>query len=124
MDADLLPPLLSAAILMCLVVISVGIGRTIPAEARLPMQWGIGGKPTWYGGRGLAVWIMPLVALVVIATVLTALAMGLRTDPPTLTHQTASIILAGFGICIIPVHLVFLLAGRRHIRARSDDAES
>lgn len=54
-----------SAALAVLVLLSVIAARSFPKGARVPMQWGITGKPTWYAPVGFAVSATPILAAIV-----------------------------------------------------------
>lgn len=55
---------LSASVLLVAVLaaMSVAFARRVPPGVRLPMQWGLDGRPTWYAPRALALAVTPLLA--------------------------------------------------------------
>ena len=62
----------AACALIIITMVAASIAATIkfPAASRLPMQWGLNGKPTWYAPRKLAFAFSPALAAVVVACVL------------------------------------------------------
>ena len=62
--------LIMGAILGVLVLLSVIAARSFPKGARVPMQWGITGKPTWYAPVRFAVAATPVLAAAVFALLL------------------------------------------------------
>lgn len=63
--------LLALAFVAVLAVMSRRAARGLPREARLPMQWGFDGRPTWRAPRDIALSFTP--ALAVLTLVPTAL---------------------------------------------------
>ena len=45
-----------------LVLMSIMAARAFPKGAKVPMQWGITGQPTWYAPVGVAVSVTPILA--------------------------------------------------------------
>lgn len=62
----------AACALIVAAMIAASITATVkfPAASRLPMQWGVNGKPTWYAPRKLALAFTPVLAALVVAFVL------------------------------------------------------
>lgn len=56
-----------AIALAVLVLLSIIAARTFPKGAKVPMQWGITGKPTWYAPVPFAVSATPVLAAIVFA---------------------------------------------------------
>lgn len=61
---------LAAAALGALLVLSIAAALLLPRAARVPMQWGPGGEPTWTAPTWAAVVFTPLVAMCVFALIL------------------------------------------------------
>lgn len=61
---------LAAVAAMLLAGISIHASRTLPDSDKLPMQWGLDGRPTWHAPRRMALAFTPSLYL------LTALAMA------------------------------------------------
>lgn len=61
--------LASIAILLTMAAMSWRADRRLQHMDRLPMQWGLDGKPTWYAPRRLAVSLLPLVAACILALI-------------------------------------------------------
>ena len=55
------------AVLAVLVLMSVIAARSFPKGARVPMQWGLTGQPTWYAPVWGAVSFTPILATIVLA---------------------------------------------------------
>lgn len=55
---------LVAVAAMLLVAISIRANRTLSDSAKLPMQWGIDGRPTWYAPRKTALAFTPSLYLI------------------------------------------------------------
>jgi succinate-acetate transporter protein len=62
----------AACVLIVAAMIAASITATVkfPAASRLPMQWGVNGKPTWYASRKLAFAFTPVLATLVVTFVL------------------------------------------------------
>lgn len=56
-----------AAALAVLVLLSLIAARSFPKGERVPMQWGLTGKPTWYAPVAVAVSVTPILAALVFA---------------------------------------------------------
>lgn len=90
------------AVLAVLVLLSVIAARSFPKGARVPMQWGITGKPTWYAPVPFAVSTTPVLA---------ALVFGLIVSFPFVSQQAqrdfdnAWPIVAGIFLFVHVVHL-------------------
>jgi uncharacterized membrane protein len=48
----------SAALVLLLLVVALAVGRSLPAELRLPTHWGISGRPDQFSGKWVAL-LMP-----------------------------------------------------------------
>lgn len=55
------------AALAVIVLLSLIAARSFPKGARVPMQWGLTGKPTWYAPVAVAVSVTPILAAIVFA---------------------------------------------------------
>ncbi len=53
-----------AEILAVIVMLAMSLlaARRIPAGTRVPMQWGLDGKPTWFAPRIVGLLVIPVVA--------------------------------------------------------------
>ncbi|WP_303718741.1 hypothetical protein [Brevundimonas naejangsanensis] len=56
--------ILAAAFVAVLAVMSRQAARGLPRSARLPMQWGFDGRPTWRAPRDLALAFTPTLAAI------------------------------------------------------------
>jgi hypothetical protein len=61
---------LAAAALCAMLVLSIAAAALLPRAARVPMQWGPGGKPTWTAPTWAAVMFTPFVAMLVFVLML------------------------------------------------------
>ncbi len=95
--------------LSVMVWLSRRAGRRFPADARIPMQWGLDGKPTWTAPRGIGLWFAPILAVIVLGFV----AVVLRQAAPT-TEATAA---AGPVTVQIVVAASFVGAHFLHLRS-------
>ena len=73
----------------------------LPPAARLPMQWGLHGRPTWHAPRPVALAFTPVLAALVLT-----LAALLGDDPRGL---------AGIALIFVAVHALHLSLIRRHL---------
>lgn len=53
-----------ATVILAIILSSVVAGRKLPTAARLPMQWGLNGKPTWSAPRTAALTFTPVLAII------------------------------------------------------------
>jgi hypothetical protein len=60
-----LPGLISLAIILATVFVSLLADRRFAGVARLPMQWGLNGRPTWTAPRGFALAFIPALSVAV-----------------------------------------------------------
>lgn len=49
---------------LLLALMSLRAAQSLSPSVRLPMQWGLDGKPTWYARRNLALVFTPIVGVV------------------------------------------------------------
>lgn len=75
--------------------------------ARVPMQWGFGGKPTWYAPRLVGLWWSPALAVFVRLLILAA-----ATYTPDKVHH-ADLGLTLFSVILAILHAVHLMAVAR-----------
>ena len=88
-----------------MIVLSIAAFLLVPRGARVPMQWGVTGKPTWTLAPGFAVLFVPLFAAAVLAA-LSLLNSAARASLPSL---------AMLFLLIHAVHLFFAVRyARRH----------
>jgi hypothetical protein len=102
---------LAAGTVAVLIALSAVAALLFPKGAKVPMQWGINGNPTWTAPVGIAVAFTPMIAAVVFAVTL-GLSYGKAQSPidRILALQVVVFVLAHIG------HLYFAL---RHFRSRS-----
>ena len=93
-------PLTIILCLGALAAISVFYAQRFARDARVAMQWGIDGKPTWRAPVLLAVSFTPLLALFTLG--LTAIA-GLGAD-----SQLPKLILIGEGVFLVLLHVAHM----------------
>jgi hypothetical protein len=63
--SDMAHLLVPAAAWIAMIVLSAIVAFRLPANARLPMQWGPAGKPTWTAPTWFAIAFTPILALIV-----------------------------------------------------------
>jgi len=95
--------------------------RAMPRLAhrdRLPMQWGLDGRPTWYAPRLVALFFAPALATLCLAIPLTLLAL-LPADIPQADdgRRTLLLIVAVMGFTWIAAHAGYLWGVGRWDRA-------
>ncbi|NDV01983.1 DUF1648 domain-containing protein [Pseudoroseicyclus tamaricis] len=61
-----------AAVILAMIAASFIANRRLPPADRLPMQWGVSGRPTWSAPRLAALSFMPALAVVTIAVIYVA----------------------------------------------------
>lgn len=89
---------------------SRGALRRVPAEARMPMQWGKGGKPTWRAARNPALGVMFGLPLVLGLGLSALQRLGVETPQQAVLMFLVRVLLAGlFAI----VHVTWLRASLR-----------
>ncbi|MFM9864515.1 MAG: hypothetical protein ACKVRO_13000 [Micropepsaceae bacterium] len=101
-----------AAALAVLVLLSVVAARTFPKGAKVPMQWGITGKPTWYAPVPFAVSATPVLAAIVFT--LSAALTGV-TEKAQRDFDNAWPLMVGIFLF---VHVVHLACAFWHFAAR------
>lgn len=85
-----------------------GIGFSVfPSNARIPMQWGMDGKPTWYAPKVVGLLFTPVLAL----GVMSLTAQGMRMAP--IPNHILVTIAASF-LCL---HVLHLCMAWRHFRS-------
>ncbi len=101
-----------AIALAVLALLSIIAARTFPKGARVPMQWGITGKPTWYAPIAFAVSATPVLAAIVftLSVALTDVSEKARRD-----FDTAWPVMVGIFLF---VHVVHLLGAFWHFASR------
>ncbi len=106
---------ISVATLLVLVVVSLAALLKLPADARLPMQWGLSGKPTWFASRSAALGLTPSLACLVFAAMLApSFFSGDAVLEPSLS---ASLTLAA-GVFVL-VHIAHIWLAVRHVDRHS-----
>jgi len=89
---------------------SRGALRRVPAEAKMPMQWGKGGKPTWRVARNPALGVMFGLPLVLGLGLSALQRLGVETPQQAVLMFLVRVLLAGlFAI----VHVTWLRASLR-----------
>ncbi|MEQ1865375.1 MAG: hypothetical protein ABL996_12105 [Micropepsaceae bacterium] len=101
--------------LLVLVVISLAALSKLPADARLPMQWGVRGKPTWFASRGVALGFTPALACTVFAIMLTP---GVVDGEAILKPALSASLNFVAGVFVV-VHLVHIWFAIRHVKRQS-----
>ena len=92
------------------VVLSVIVASRIPSGARLPMGWGITGKPTWTAPTLIAVSAQPFYAAIGFATLLAPLFFWEMPDvAPWYQAMLGAAVAISFG-----AHCIHLFFARRH----------
>lgn len=86
------------------------------ALQRLPMQWGIDGKPTWYAPRLAGLWGLPMLALAVRAGLYAA-----QIYVPDRIHNF-DLGVGGFGVVMALTQLFLLWRWSRHQAGDSNGA--
>jgi hypothetical protein len=61
------PTLISLGIILLTVLVSLLADRKFAGVARLPMQWGLNGRPTWTAPRGFALAFIPALSMLIFA---------------------------------------------------------
>jgi len=89
-----------------LIAINLYFGPRI-RSARLPMQWGFDGKPTWYAPRAVALW-----GIVAFALAVRLLIWAAMTYTPALVHGPEIGVLL-ISIILVSVHFWMLRAAAR-----------
>jgi len=88
-----------------------GIGFSVfPRNARIPMQWGMDGKPTWYAPKVVGLLFTPVLALGVMS-LMSLTAQGMRMAP--IPNHILVTIAASF-LCL---HVLHLCMAWRHFRS-------
>lgn len=102
MEKAVLLPVVGTVVVLGL--ISVFALTKIPVGASLPMQWGFDGEPTWSAPRDLAVWLIPLIGVVVMIWSGAGRRASIAADPENVwpLYMTGAVLIA-----IHAVHLWF-----------------
>ena len=101
----------------CLALVAVSLAAVVilPANARLPMQWGLNGKPTWYASKLVALSFTPILACIVFAALLAPMLLG--EDGTSKPNLDASMRVAA-GIFLI-VHVIHVWLAIRHVKRQA-----
>jgi hypothetical protein len=97
---------------LVLAVMSLAAMLVLPAKVSLPMQWGVGGKPTWFAPRIVAVSFTPVLACLVFAAML---APALLSNGAALEPALSASVTFVAGVFVV-VHVVHLWLAIRHVR--------
>lgn len=73
----------SLAALIFMIWTSLRAGRRLPDHARIPMQWGLDGKPTWTAPRAVGLWFTPVLGGLILGFVAALLWLGAPTTDAT-----------------------------------------
>jgi hypothetical protein len=88
----------------------------LPADVRLPMQWGVGGKPTWFASRGVALGFTPVLACVVFAAMLAPVVLASAPAAElSVLRQSLNFV---SGVFVV-VHVVHIWLAIRHVDRQS-----
>lgn len=85
--------------ILAIIMSSVVAGRKLPTAARLPMQWGLNGKPTWSAPRTAALTFTPVLAIIVTGFVFCVAG--------TATYIAAIVVIAFFAAHLLHLWLVY-----------------
>ena len=94
------------AAVLILIACNLYFGPRIKGE-RIPMQWGLDGKPTWSAPKQTALWGMVAFMLAVRLLIWTA-----ATYVPSRVHGV-EIGIIGMSITVVAAHLYILMAARK-----------
>lgn len=99
---------IAALFIACLVVLSMRADRRLSGHDRLPMQWGLFGKPNWYAPRRIALYFAPALC----GLILTPLAVVVQFIPTadSSAEGTALSVMVAIGAGYALVHLAYLWA--------------
>ncbi|MDO8902600.1 MAG: hypothetical protein Q7V15_14735 [Phenylobacterium sp.] len=98
---------------LALVAMSLAFARRAPAGMKLPMQWGLNGRPIWHAPREIALSFTPLLA----AFTLTPFALASLWVAPD-ERLTFRIVLTLVCLAYIAVHALHLYLLRRWLRGQ------
>lgn len=79
--------IVGVAALLVMIWLSRRAAHRLPPAARIPMQWGLDGKPTWTASRAVGLWFTPVLG----GSMLGVIAALLRLDVPTTDATTPAI---------------------------------
>ena len=97
-----------------LVVLSMRAEQSLKRHDRLPMQWGLNGKPTWFAPRKLALYSIPVLCALVMVPLTVAAHVFSR--PPTPSDGVALPMMIMIGLGYVLADLGYLWALRRWSR--------
>lgn len=80
--------------------------RKIPVGKRVPMQWGLDGKPTWFGPRLVGLLLMPMIASLLVLLLAVADSQGASQH----VHPAPDGLKAIFAFGWLGVHAAYLRA--------------
>jgi len=103
--------LLSIVIVLIMAAMSWRAEHRLRHAERLPMQWGLNGKPTWYAPRRIAVAFLPLLAACTF--ILLAVAQRTTEDGNGIATDNGRLI---FGLSLIAVHWFHLHLAEKECR--------
>lgn len=93
---------------LALACMSLAANHWLQGQARLPMQWGMDGKPTWYAPRGIALAFIPVLGLIVLA-IAAFRKQGVDVNSPTLLVVVAVV------FCVVQlIYVSVLVRGLGH----------
>jgi hypothetical protein len=82
-----------------------------PKGGRVPMQWGLTGRPTWYAPKGGAVLFVPIISLAVMSLAF----IPLFSDSD---RQKVAAALPGIALMFLVIHLLHLCLAQWHFNAK------
>jgi hypothetical protein len=97
--------------LILMALISASAGLKIERGARVPMQFGIGGKPTWTAPRRLALLFAPSLAagFGLLLAILAHQQAGVELSSQVMMMGSARVLMAFFFVVAHLLHLIFAL---------------
>lgn len=98
-----------AATFAAMLILSAVAAFAAPRGARLPMQWGVNGKPTWTAATPIAVLFTPTVAAIVLAPLV------VFGDSPAMRT-----VLPAIAMLFLVIHAAHLYFALRHVAARGN----
>lgn len=84
----------ASALLVIMTAVSFALGRRVTA-ARVPMQWGFDGKPTWFAWRRVGIWSPVAIGAGVLILVLATGVQGWRVAAVAAGVFAAQLLYAG-----------------------------
>jgi len=111
--AQLVIPLSTIA---ALILLSIVARLSLPSNARVPMQWGVGGTPTWFASPGVAVGFVPTFACVVFAVILAPVVFA----NSGVSRAVPTEILSVIAVVFLVTHSLHLWFAVRHVRRHSN----